>query len=99
MGVKFWMVFSIGVAAGAGVMLLYAPQRGTKVRRQLQSKLNDAGDYLGEQYEDASQYVKDQASHLGKQASKAYSQTRKAAESYSGDVVSSLQSAVKSAKG
>ncbi len=98
-GLKFWAVFSIGVAAGAAVALLYAPQKGTRVRKQLRGKLNEAGEYLGEQYDDASEYVKEQASELGKQAGKTYQQARKAAEGYSGDVVSGVQSAVKSVKG
>ncbi len=96
---KLWIVFSIGVAAGASVSLLYAPQKGVKIRRKLRGKLNEAGEYLGEQYDDASQYVREQASDLGKQAGKAYQQTRKATADYSGDVVSGLQSAVKSVKG
>ncbi len=86
--VKFWLVFSVGVAAGASVALLYAPQAGTKSRKQLRRKLDDAGDY-----------VQDQASELGKQAGKTYEKTKNAAASYSGDLVDGLQSAVKSVKG
>ena len=43
---KFWAVFTIGVAAGAAVALICAPQSGEKTRRQLKRKLEDAGDYL-----------------------------------------------------
>jgi len=43
---KFWAVFTIGVAAGAAVALIYAPQSGEKTRRQLKRKFEDAGDYL-----------------------------------------------------
>ena len=43
---KFWAVFTVGVAAGAVVALIYAPQTGEKTRRQLKRKLEDAGDYL-----------------------------------------------------
>lgn len=43
---KFWAVFTVGVAAGAAVALIYAPQSGAKTRRQLRRGFEDAGDYL-----------------------------------------------------
>lgn len=54
---KFWMAFGVGVAAGAAVALLYAPQPGDKTRKQLKRNL-----------EDASEYIQDTADELGKQA-------------------------------
>ncbi len=44
--VKFWAVFTVGVASGAIVALICAPQSGEKTRKQLKRKLEDAGDYL-----------------------------------------------------
>jgi len=67
--VKYWAVFAIGVAAGAGVALLYAPQTGEKTRRQVRRKL-----------EDASEYVKDTADTIGEHAGKAYQVSRSAVE-------------------
>ena len=43
---KFWAVFTVGVAAGAAVALIYAPQPGAKTRKQLKRSFNDASDYL-----------------------------------------------------
>ncbi len=43
---KFWAVFTIGVASGAIVALICAPQSGEKTRRQLKRKFEDASDYL-----------------------------------------------------
>lgn len=43
---KFWTIFSIGVAAGAAVALLYAPQSGLRTRRQVRRSLENASDYL-----------------------------------------------------
>jgi gas vesicle protein len=63
--VKFWAVFTIGVAAGAGVALLYAPQSGEKTRRQVRRRLEDAGDY-----------VKDTADSISDRAGKAYKTSR-----------------------
>ena len=54
---KFWAVFTVGVAAGATVALIYAPQSGEKTRKQLKRKLEDAGDYL----KDASDTLSDHA--------------------------------------
>ena len=44
--VKFWAVFAVGVAAGATVALIYAPQSGEKTRRQIKRKIEDATDYI-----------------------------------------------------
>lgn len=41
---RFWVAFSIGVAAGATVALLYAPQTGVRTRRQLRRGFEDASD-------------------------------------------------------
>jgi gas vesicle protein len=43
---KFWAVFTVGVASGAIVALIYAPQSGEKTRKKLKRKIEDAGDYL-----------------------------------------------------
>jgi gas vesicle protein len=43
---KFWAVFTVGVAAGAAVALIYAPQPGAKTRKQIRRKVNDATDYV-----------------------------------------------------
>jgi len=59
--VKFWAVFAIGVAAGAGAALLYAPQTGERTRRQVRRKLEDASDY-----------VKDAADSISDRAGKVY---------------------------
>jgi gas vesicle protein len=66
---KFWAVFAIGVAAGAAVALLYAPQSGEKTRRQVRRKLEDASDY-----------VRDTADTIGERAGKAYKVGRSAVE-------------------
>jgi gas vesicle protein len=97
--IKFWLAFSVGVAAGASVALLCAPQTGVKTRKQLKRKLNDAGDYLKDQIDDAGDYIKDQASVLGDQATKVYKRGKDAASDYSDDLVDNLQAAVKSVKG
>lgn len=60
--VKFWAVFTIGVAAGAAVALIYAPQSGVKTRRRLRRGLDDASDYL----RDTAETVSDQAGKYAK---------------------------------
>ena len=96
--VNFWVAFSVGAAFGACIALLYAPQTGNKTRRVLKRKAADAGDYVADQYDSASEYVKDQAADLTKQATKTYQKTRSAAGSYSDDLVENLQKAVKNVK-
>jgi len=81
--VKVWAAFMVGVAAGAAVALLYAPQSGEKTRRQLRRNLEDAGDYL-----------KDTADTLGEHAEKYIKRGKDAV----GEVVDSASSAVNAAK-
>lgn len=80
--VKVWAAFAIGVAAGAAVALLYAPQTGAKTRRQLRRSIDDAGDY-----------IRDTAESLGGQAEK-YVQRGKEVIA---DVVDTAQGTVKKA--
>ena len=85
-----WIAFGLGVAAGAAVALLYAPQPGVKPRRQLRRNFDDGVDYL----EDAASYLKEQAESLSKEAQKTFKRTRgqvsdavdKASEAVSGAV-------------
>ncbi len=64
---KLWAVFTVGVAAGAIVALIYAPQTGEKTRKQLKRKIEDAGDYLKDASEDFGEYA-DKAVKRGKDA-------------------------------
>jgi gas vesicle protein len=61
---KFWMAFGVGVAAGAAVALLYAPQPGDRTRKQLKRGLEDASDQIKSTAEDFSE----KAEQYGKQA-------------------------------
>ena len=81
--VKVWTAFIVGVAAGAAVALLYAPQTGEKTRRQLRRNLEDAGDY-----------IKDAADTLGDHAEKYVKRGRGIVD----DVVDSASNAVTAAK-
>jgi gas vesicle protein len=60
--VKFWVGFSMGLAAGAAVALLYAPQSGVRTRRQIRRGIEDAGDCIRDTAETisghAERYVK-----------------------------------------
>ena len=80
---KFWAVFAVGVAAGAAVALIYAPQAGEKTRRQLRRG-----------FEDASDYIKDTAETVGEQAEKYIRRGKDVV----GDVVDSASNAVNAAK-
>jgi len=81
--VKVWAAFMVGVAAGAAVALLYAPQSGEKTRRQLRRNLEDAGDY-----------IKDAADDIGDRAEKYVKRGRGIVD----DVVDSASNAVSAAK-
>jgi gas vesicle protein len=81
--IKFWAVFTVGVAAGAAVALIYAPQSGAKTRRQLRRGFEEAGDY-----------IKDTADTLGEHADRYVKRGRGIVE----DVVDSASNAVSAAK-
>jgi len=65
---KFWAVFTVGVASGAIVALICAPQSGEKTRRQLKRKFEDAGDYL----KDAGETLGDHAERVVKRGKDAF---------------------------
>jgi gas vesicle protein len=75
--VRYWAVFSLGVAAGAAAALIYAPQTGEKTRKQLKRNLQDATDY-----------IKDTSGDLGKHATRIYKTTKDVAS----DVASRVSS-------
>lgn len=72
---NYWLAFGIGVAAGAAIALLYAPQSGEKTRRKLRAGVEDAGDYL----QDAGDYLKSQAERFSDEAQDAIKRARKQA--------------------
>jgi gas vesicle protein len=80
---KFWAAFAVGVAAGAALALIYAPQSGARTRRQIRRTVNDAGDYLRE----TASNVQDYAGKYIKRGKDAMS-----------DVVDSAQNAATAAK-
>jgi gas vesicle protein len=73
---KFWMAFGVGVAAGAAVALLYAPQTGDKTRKKLKRGLEDATDRLHDTAEDFGK----QAEQYGKQAERVIRRGREAVD-------------------
>ena len=91
---NYWFAFGIGVAAGAAIALLYAPQTGVRTRKQLRKGVEDASDYL----EDAANYLKEQAERLSKEAEKAVKRTKGQVEFAVDKASDVVQSAVKSAQ-
>ena len=91
---NYWLAFGIGVSAGAAIALLYAPQTGTKTRRQLRKGVEDAGDYL----EDAGDYLKSQAERFSNEAQKAVKRTKEQVETAVDKAGNVVSSAVKTAQ-
>lgn len=91
---NYWLAFGIGVAAGAAVALLYAPQSGVKTRRRLRKGVEDAGDYLF----DAGDYLKEQAERFSEEAQKAMKRTKGKVESVVDKAGDAVQSVVKTAQ-
>lgn len=61
---KFWAAFGVGVAAGAALALIYAPQSGARTRRQIRRGFSEATDYLS----DAANTVSDTANKVLKRS-------------------------------
>src|ERR1700691_1808483 len=80
---KFWAAFGVGVAAGAALALIYAPQSGARTRRQIRRAVNDAGDMI----KDTADTVQDFAGKYLKRS-----------KDVVGDVVDSAQNVVTAAK-
>ena len=86
-----WIAFGLGVAAGAAVALLYAPESGADMRTRLRGNLNDGLESLG----DAADYLKEQADNLSKQAQALIERTR----GQMNDLIDTTSGAVSSAAG
>jgi gas vesicle protein len=80
---KFWAAFGVGVATGAALALIYAPQSGARTRRQIRKG-----------YEEASDYVRDAAENFGEQAGKYVKKGKEVV----GEVVDSAQNLASSAR-
>jgi gas vesicle protein len=80
---KFWAAFGVGVAAGAALALIYAPQSGVRTRRQIKRAVSDASDY-----------IKDTADNVQEFAGKYIKRGKDVVD----DVVDSAQNVVTSAK-
>ena len=80
---KFWAAFGVGVAAGAAIALIYAPQSGARTRRQIKRTVADAGDYI----RDTADSVSDVANKYLKRG-----------KDVVGDVVDSAQNVMTAAK-
>lgn len=86
-----WIAFAVGVAAGAAVALLYAPQSGVRTRRQLRKNIDEGVGYL----EDAADYLKEQAENLSTEAQKTIQRTREQMEAVVDRATGVVGSAVK----
>lgn len=73
---KFWAAFAVGLAAGAALALLYAPQTGTRTRRQLRRTFDDASD----RFRDTVSDVQDRAGKYVKRGKEAMSDVRDSAQ-------------------
>lgn len=92
--VKFWSIFAVGVAAGAVVALIYAPQSGEETRRQLKDKYDETSGQLRDRAGDWSDAAHDYAGKASDFAGKLYKKGRKAASGYASDANDAIQSGV-----
>jgi len=85
--IKIWAAFAVGVAAGACVALLYAPQSGEATRRQIRETAEGAEKYV----RDAAGKVRDKAEDLHERAHDYVKRGRDVVD----DLVESARKAVK----
>ena len=71
---KLWTAFGVGVAAGAAIALLYAPQAGDKTRKKLKRGIEDASDRIQSTAEDFGRH----ADEYGRQAERVIQRGRDA---------------------
>ena len=72
MNSKFWVALTVGVAAGATIALLYAPQSGSDTRDQIKKGVDDATNYLTS----AGDYLRNQADTLTREAQSTFAKAR-----------------------
>lgn len=92
--VKFWTIFAVGVAAGAVVALIYAPQSGEETRRQLKDKYDETSGQLRDRAGEWSDQAREYADKAGDFAGKFYKKGRKVAEGYASDAGDALRAGV-----
>ncbi|WP_035348912.1 YtxH domain-containing protein [Edaphobacter aggregans] len=73
---NYWLAFGIGVAAGAAIALLYAPQSGERTRKKLRRGVENAVDDASEHLKDAGDYLKAQAERFTDEAQDAIKRAR-----------------------
>jgi gas vesicle protein len=95
---KFWTIFAVGVAAGAVVALIYAPQSGEETRRQLKEKYDETADQIRDRAGDWADAASDYAGRASEYAGKFYKKGREVAEGYASDAQSAARSTVERAK-
>ena len=102
---KFWSIFAVGVAAGAVVALIYAPQSGEETRRQIREKYDETADSIrdraGEFRDRASEWVDTASDYAGKAsdfAGKFYKKGREVAEGYADDATAAGKRAARAAQ-
>jgi gas vesicle protein len=101
---NYWLAFGIGVAAGAAIALLYAPQSGERTRKKLRKGVESAVDDASEHLKDAGDYLKAQAERFSDEAQDAIKRARGQASRFvdkagdrASDVVDSVSDAVSDA--
>ena len=72
MNAKFWVALTVGIAAGATLALLYAPQSGDETRDQIKKRVDEATNYLT----GAGDYLRSQADSLTREAQTTFAKAR-----------------------
>ena len=101
---KFWSIFAVGVAAGAVVALIYAPQSGEETRRQIREKYDETADSIrdraGDLRDRAGEWVDTASDYAGRAsefAGRFYKKGREVAEGYVDDAQSAGKRATSAA--
>jgi YtxH-like protein len=82
-------LFGVGLLTGAGLGLLFAPRKGSDMRRELGSKITDASHRVGETATKVARKLKRTARDVGDEVTSAIDEARDSA-AYGGNGVSPL---------